>query len=168
MQDCPVREAEGIERLISYAAGTLGAAESSVLERHLAECAKCRKLAGEQKNVWEALEGWTPAPISSDFDRRLYQRIAMEGGRPWWRFLWPPRFSFGFRHAAPVALACVALAAAFLIPGPIAQQPVPHSLAAPQQKVDLEQVERTLDDLEMLKQFATPPATERNGTQSQS
>lgn len=150
----------------AYAAGTLPAGEAAALESHIAVCEACGARAAAQKDVWAALDLWEPVAISEDFDTRLYERIAAEGGRKWWHFLLRPEISFSFRTAGPVALACFALVAAFFYRNtPPAAGPFhPPTVSIPQ-NVDADQVERTLDDLEMLKQLSLPAAGE-SGSQS--
>lgn len=155
--NCARQKDGGTGDLLGYAAGTLSAAEAAELERHMTECAACRELAEAQKRVWAALEEWTPEPVPADFDKKLYERIAAEGQRRWWHFVLRPEFSFSLRSAAPVAVACVALVAALVMRTPEArvQAPVPHAAAvtAAPAKIDADQVERSLDDIEMLKQL---------------
>ena len=150
----------------SYAAGSLSSPEVAALESHLGACEACSARAAAQKDVWAALDLWEPEAISEDFDRRLYERIAAEGGRKWWHLLLRPEVSFSFRTAGPVAVACLALVAAFFYRshGPVAG-PSQAPAVSVQQKLDADQVERTLDDLEMLKQMSLPVAG-KSGSQS--
>lgn len=145
----------------SYTAGTLSAEEAAALESHIEACEACGARAVAQKDVWAALDLWEPEAISEDFDKRLYERIAAEGGRKWWHFLLRPEVSFSFRTAGPVAFACLALVAAFFYrsAGPVLDAPRRPATSV-QQKVDADQVERNLDDLEMLKQMSLPVAGE--------
>ena len=39
-------------------------------------CPACREFAAAQRVMWSALDTWEAAPVSQDFDRRLYQRIS--------------------------------------------------------------------------------------------
>ncbi len=159
---CPAKHRLGADTYVSYAAGLLGETERAAFERHMADCPECARLASEQRRVWAALDGWTAAPVPEDFDAKLYARIAEEGKHRWWHALRRPGFSFRLSTAAPVAVACAALAVALLLRAP---QPLPsaHSAPAPatatvRPKLDADQVERTLDDLDMLQQLVSPPA----------
>ena len=153
--ECPIKHGDGAELIIAYGAGTLAPETGSELERHLLVCEKCRQIAQAQKEVWSSLDTWTPAPVSPTFDERLYQRIAVEEQSKWWRRLFGANWSW--RPAMPVAAACAALIAVFLLKGPAAeQQPSPQSSQRPQ----IEQVERALDDMEMLKQLSVTSAAE--------
>ena len=51
----------------------------AILERHIAICPACREFAAGQRAVWQALDTWEAAPVSPDFDRRLYRRIEARG-----------------------------------------------------------------------------------------
>ena len=119
--------------------------------RHMSGCALCLELAEQQRSLWQALDQLQPLPISADFDRRLYARIAQDQPRGFFSWNW------SWRPAMPVAAACTALIAAFLIRGPILDQQ--RTPAVQHGNVDIEQVERALDDIDMLKQLgvgATP------------
>ncbi len=155
--DCPAHDSGKSGIFVSYAAGTLSGVELEALERHLEVCAECRREAAAQREVWAALDVWTPAPVPPDFDSRLYERIAAEGSRRWWHFALRPEFSFRFRAAAPVAAACLTLLVALLLRAPQAPRPAALPPAAAVStapvKIDADQVERSLDDIEMLKQM---------------
>ena len=148
---------DGAELMVAYGARTLDPEKQSELEQHLASCAKCRELAAAQRAVWSALDAWPPVAVSPDFDEKLYRRIAVEEQGKWWRRLSPSNWSW--RPAVPVAVACAALIAAFLL-----KSPVVH-LATPEQnepKLQIEQVEHALDDMDMLRQLSvegTPDKT---------
>ncbi len=158
---CPQENESDAEVLIGYAAGTLRPQMQREFERHLSVCPKCRALEAAQKTVWDALDDWTPAPVSAAFDSRLYARVAREASLPWWRRAFQPRASFAFRSVMPVAAACAALTFAFLLKEPAATHSVP---GAGRQKVSIEQVERALDDMDMLKQMSFAASSERPDT----
>ena len=152
--ECPIEKRDGAELMIAYGAGRLAPETEFALERHMEACAKCREIARAQKEVWSSLDSWTPAPVSPNFDERLYQRIATEEENKWWRRLFHANWSW--RPAMPVAAACAALIAAFLLKGPANNEPLPPQ--TPQTQI--EQVERALDDMEMLKQLSVTTVPE--------
>ena len=157
--ECPIENRDGAELMIAYGAGTLAPETEFALEQHLELCAKCRETARAQKEVWSSLDSWPPAPVSPNFDERLYERIAAEEQSKWWRRLFHANWSW--RPAMPVAAACAALIAAFLLKGPANEQGVPaQTLPRPQ----IEQVERALDDMEMLKQLGVTTAPESSSS----
>lgn len=140
-----------MDALISYGSGALSASRRETLERHLNDCEICRRAVDARKTVWDALDAYRAFEPSGDFDRRLYARIAEEARQPWWRIPLSRYFTpFGFRAAAPVAAACIAICAAFIFRVP---EPAPARPVAVEHRINVDQVERTLDDLDMLKQL---------------
>jgi anti-sigma factor RsiW len=143
---CLQNDPQGAEILMDYCAGTLDAALSAQLEAHFRDCAACNQAAEAQRKVWQALDEWKPEEVSSDFDERLYARIAAEGGERWWR----P----SLRKPLVPAIAVAAMLILALLPrSPHARVPPPSP--APQvvvsgQRIDLRQVEQALDDMDML------------------
>jgi len=152
--ECPRQKAELI---LSYAAGTLEPSAQIEFERHLASCESCRQLLMRQQTVWEALDVWHGAPVSSGFSDKLYERIAEHERASWWRRTVEYRWSRLLRPVMPVAAASAAILIAFLVKAPL-QSPNFGGPAEP--AVSMEQVERALDDMDMLKPLSTsmPPA----------
>ena len=86
--------------LLDYAAGKLAQETAANMEQHMETCPACAEFVRGQRAVWQALEGWEAAPVSMDFDRRLYARIERQAS--WWdRIVADPVF----RHAVPMAAA---------------------------------------------------------------
>lgn len=159
IMECPIQSNGRMDDLVAYGARNLPVADEARLERHLADCAECRAVAEAQRSVWSALDAWEPRAISPDFDAKLYARIADDEKRPWWNRLFADGWSW--KPAMPVAAACAALIAAVLIRGPVVDFSRDASKPAMSQQnaVDLEQVERALDDIDMLSQLGVvPPA----------
>jgi hypothetical protein len=144
---CPIEDDEGDELILAYGANTLTPQQHIDLERHLGICASCRERAEAQRVVWTALDSWPPTVVSPDFDDRLFRRIANEQPSAWWRQLSPANW----RSTLPVAVACAALIAAFLMKNPALRPEIP---AHQQPQLQIEQVEHALDDMEMLKQLS--------------
>jgi hypothetical protein len=155
MERCPYESGNGAELVLAYGARTLAPDEAAAFEWHMLACATCRELAAAQQNVWSALDAWTPEPISPNFDEKLYQRILQEEQCPWWRRLL--RADWSLRPAMPVAAACGVLIAAFLLRSP---QSTLAPTSGSQPKVRIEQVERALDDIDMLKQLAVESSSQ--------
>ncbi len=165
--ECPNKKGNDIELIVAYAAGTLDSANETEFERHLESCASCRELAAAQRAVWSALDAFPPLPVSSNFDARLYQRIAEEQQSDWWRRGWWQRFSqadWSWRPAMPVAAACAVLVVAFLVKNS-GLSSTPQQQSQPQ--LQIEQVERALDDMDMLKQAGVEFAIEKNTPREQ-
>jgi hypothetical protein len=149
--ECSSRQAA--ERIVAYHAGTLDPHAAAALEWHLKACPVCRPLSAAQQAVWSALDIWQPLPISPDFDQKLFQRIDAEERLRWWQRLSLPRLSW--RPSVSLAGASAALLVAFLLRTPAS---VPTSPAPAQAKFQIEQVERALDDMDMLEQIGVETA----------
>jgi anti-sigma factor RsiW len=149
---CPIEGDEGEELILAYGARTLAPEQQIELERHLETCGSCREKAEAQRAVWSALDAWTPTVVSPNFDERLFRRIASEEQSAWWQRLIAVNWSW--RPAVPVAVACAALIAAFLLKSPALRTEA-------QPKLQIEQVEHALDDMDMLKQLGVESATDK-------
>jgi anti-sigma factor RsiW len=155
--NCPTKRNEDAEILLDYCARRLSPLQTAEFEVHLKQCADCSRLVDAQKEVWGALEAWTPSPVSTNFDARLYARIAREQAAPAWQ-LWlrrvlQPALPYPFwKSAVPLIAACALLAVGLTVRMPEATHAVQPQLRA--DKVDIEQVEQALEDFDIL----TPPA----------
>lgn len=149
---CPLQNGENAEVLLDYCARKLSPAATLELERHMQSCGDCRSFAGGQQHVWSALDSWEAQPVSPAFDRKLYSRIEEFESRNWLRrwmgdgFAWRPALSFG--------AACAALTVMFVVQAPVKQSVAPQYHETTKVEVEPEQVERALEDLEMLKQLS--------------
>jgi len=150
---CPMENREGEELLLNYVSRALEAQEAAAFDQHMLTCAACREFAHGQKAVWEALDLFEPAPISADFDRRLYQRIDKLS---WWdRFVDALRSPMVAHRGLPIAAAAAVLVVAGVI---WERPPAPHAapqspLSAEVQTLQPDQVQHALDDMEMLREF---------------
>ena len=150
---CPIESQENADLLLSYSARRLNPEATAILEAHMEICPTCREFRDGQRALWEALDQWEARPVSPDFDRRLYRRIEEQEQVGWWARIFRPLPSTFLRPALPLAAtACLVLVAGFLTiqPDRIA---APAPAAADSQVREVEQVERALDDIEMLRQF---------------
>lgn len=155
--DCPLKagRADVAETgiFVAYSAGTLAPQQTLAFAEHLESCRECRRMASAQQQVWAALDAWTPAAVDSNFDAQLFARIAADQEMPWWRRVLQAT-NWSWKPAMPVAAACGALLVAFLIKSPLQErQPLSSVQRSNQPRVDIEQVERALDDIDMLKQI---------------
>jgi anti-sigma factor RsiW len=165
---CPI-ETESAELLLAYCARKLDPQTQVTLDRHLAVCPACREFQQNQDAVWQALDAWEAAPVSQDFDRRLYRRIEEETARAsWWSRLMRP---FRPMFEAPLMSRSVPLAAAaclLVLAGVILERPnnvaVNEEIAA--EAIQPDQVERTLDDMEMLQQFRLTQVSDSGNSNS--
>jgi hypothetical protein len=139
---------------MDHCAGKLEAEVAAAVERHIEQCAACREFCQAQARVWSALDAWDAEPISQSFDARLLERIEEGHRASLWRWIWRP--------ALPLAAVAIVIVAVFLMRVPNGpNKPVAGKNA---EVVDVDQVERTLDDLDMLKQLYTVPQAEAAGT----
>jgi hypothetical protein len=159
---CPQESGNVADLVVGYAARTLDPVRQVAFEQHLELCPICHEMVAAQRAVWSALDELTPLPVSADFDASLYQRIAEEQpSASWWRLLRPERL---WRPAVPVAAACAVLMVAFLLKAPA---PSATSEEQPQPRLQIEQVERALDDMDMLKQAGVELAPEKSAPREQ-
>jgi anti-sigma factor RsiW len=142
--------------LVEYAAGKLEPESAAAVESHLAECSRCHALASAQASLWKTLDAWETPPVSADFDRRLYRRIGEDLRLSWWERISRPFRPMPLRQAVPLtATACLLLMAGLLLEHPSRiKQAESHK-----EKVRVEQVERTLDDMDLLHQFGITAAS---------
>ena len=163
---CPSQSKETSEVLLDYCSRKLNPEATLLLERHMLDCAQCRDFVTAQQTVWNALDCWEEVPVSPDFNRKLYAKIDEHERSSWWQRTWnrlwesQPGAVFGWRPVMPIATACVTLAAALMLYAPSPKpQPEHGTRSTPQvtnQSVDLDQVETTLEDMEMLRQLSAP------------
>jgi len=149
---CPIETQAHAEWLLPYCSRSLDAERRALLEEHMRDCPSCREFAGCQEVVWKAMDTWEAAPVSLDFDRRLYQRIQQEVS--WWDLLMRPFRPLLFRQGLPIA----ATAGLVLMAGLLFQRPanVPRSAAPESAQVEAmppEQVEHAVDEMEMIREF---------------
>jgi anti-sigma factor RsiW len=149
VQSCPLQQPESAGLLIDFVAGRLPLDRASVLSAHAAGCETCQEFIAAQGEVWAALEEWQPEPVSASFDRRLNARIEAEGRVSQWQRWFAPAVLW--KPAAAMSLAVGVWVAVGTVRSPETLPVVP----AVEQKAlveapDLDQVEQTLEDLDLL------------------
>lgn len=155
-QLCPLLEGgDHAERLLDYANRKLNLDSAMAIEQHAAACPACSAFVESQRSVWNALDEWDAAEISSDFDRRLWARIEREEKAPWYVRLWNRATNFGdanWRPVVPVAAALVLAVGLWIRP---------FGLVTPvtEARIDAEQLETALEEVDMLQQFASTDAS---------
>jgi len=159
---CPIETQEHAELLLAYGSGSLDAERRAMLEEHMRGCPSCREFAGGQRAVWEALDTWEAAPVSLDFDRRLYQRIQQEVS--WWDLLMRPFRPLLLRQGLPIAAtAGLVLTAGLMFQHPANVSPSTAPESAQVEAMPPEQVEHAVDEMEMIREFnrlVRPDSTE--------
>jgi anti-sigma factor RsiW len=141
------------ELLLEYAAGGLDVAGRKAVARHIEECGPCREFVLGQRAVVAALDGWEAPPVSADFDRRLYARIACQSS-------WRDRFARFFgptvvRRGLPVAAAAgLVLVAVLIVNRPASVPTAPPAAAQRVEPLRPDQMETAVQDMEMLREFS--------------
>lgn len=160
---CPIQLRDEPGLFLDYLDRKLEPELMRKLDVHAEVCPLCREAVSAQKVVWDALDAWTPEPVSMDFGQRLMLRIdGAEARRSVWeriyRFFATPLPGLALRPVMPVAAACVLLVVVGLyqIPGMREVEPVAEM------QVDIEQVETTLADIDMLKQLSSSAPAEES------
>lgn len=150
---CEMQKADS-EILVDYCAGRLPAEEAAEVERHTSGCATCNSFVRAQMMLWEDLDGWPAPPVSEQFDSKLYARIGELEAGGWRRWL---ANILGWRRAYALATVCAAILVAFVVYSPTDRAKVaePTQETTRAESIEPEQVERTLEDLEMLDQLSS-------------
>lgn len=143
---CPLRSEEQASLLLDYCARKLDTDRQRMLERHMQICPECAQFRDGQMAVWSALDNWESSPVARHFDEDLAGRIAMAESDPLWMRAGAWFADVSWAPAVP-ALAAAALWVFLLRP-----VPPPPSATAPE-GLEAEQVERVLEDLDMLRQL---------------
>ena len=150
---CPIEARENAEFLLAYCTRKLDVERTATLERHMEICPACREFASGQRAVWEALDAWEAAPVTLDFDRRLYRRIDREVS--WWQLLMRPVRPALVRQGLPIAAAaCVLVMAGVLLERPASAPPVAQPQSAQVEAIQPDQVDHALDAMHMLGEFS--------------
>jgi anti-sigma factor RsiW len=158
--DCPIRTQENTEWLLDYSAGRLDREHAALVARHVETCQECARFVEGQQRVWNALSQWEVDPVSAGFDRRLYRAIDAEPVS-WKERLFRPLQPL-WRPIIPLAAACLLIVVGVVLHVPQATiRP-----AASVEKIEAEQVERTLDDMQMLRELEMTPRQEENTSKS--
>ena len=99
---------------------------------------------------------WEPAPVSLDFNRRLWQRIDAAASAPWYKGLAEALRFANWKPVIPLTAAALVMAAGFLL-----DHPRNGNQAQGVSVTEADQVEQTLDDIQLLRQFdgITPSAS---------
>ncbi|HLX45373.1 MAG TPA: zf-HC2 domain-containing protein [Bryobacteraceae bacterium] len=146
---CLKNTKEGAALLLDFCAGKMERAQAAEIEQHLANCGACRELVEKQRSVWDALDQWTPPAVSPEFNARVYARVAQEssGWRKWLPGVFQPAVPYSIWKSAALVAACAVLVIGFTVRAPQTREAAP---VVDSEKVDIEQVANTLEELDML------------------
>ena len=120
---------------------------------HLADCPSCAEAFARQSELWKILDAWDMPPVSSGSNRSLYAKIDAAAAAPWyerWASAIKPVFA---QPSFAIGMAAVVIVGGFFFDH---SAPSVKPVANPAVQVsttEAEQVEKTLEDLEMLHQF---------------
>lgn len=155
--------------LLAYGAGRLDADAAIRLDRHVSGCGECQEFLAGQRLAWDALEAYGRATprVTANFDEQLYARIAQEQTGSWWQRTWRRWFESGepvnWKPAGALAFACLAVAVGLSLrtglpvrTGGFESKPKPAPVVLAFDKQEIEQIDRALEDFEMLNKMGTP------------
>ncbi len=165
---CNLKQEERAELLLKHT----GDAAAS----HFELCPACREDSLSQSALWKALDSWNMPDVSSGFNRGLYAKIDASLAQPWYERLAASIRPMFAQPSLALGLAGIVVAAGFVFdhsagPGASAVSARPSyasagAVALPVSNREAEQVERTLDDLEMLRQFDLAAEEKENASKS--
>jgi len=156
---CPMETGQN-EILLAYSSGDANAGDVLFLDGHVPGCAACRAFVEAQRTVWDALDVWEAAPVASDFNRQVFQRI--DGQVSWWQRMLRSFEPLGLRPGITLAASAgVILMAGLLIQRAPAPLPVPQRDTAQMETVQPEQLVLALDEMEALSQLSRPVHAEK-------
>jgi hypothetical protein len=153
--DCPQEEV-----LLDYGAGRLGVARAALLDRHAESCERCARVRAAQISVWNDLDAWKPVPVSESFNRDLWRRIdgdpqlscRQRMAEKTHRVAEAMRRNFWI-SAAPLAVAALLIVTVAVMNHPGRRQgelPATSTTPAVVTVNDADQLERTLDDIQLI------------------
>ena len=149
--DCPLQSENTLDILLDYSAGKLDRVRAAQFEQHQLVCAECSAFLAGQTDVWQTLDVWEPEPVSADFNRRLWQRIDAETSAPWYRKLADALRMGAWKPAIPLTAAVLLVTAGFMLDHQSARPVTPAmETAGGVSVIDADQVEKTLDDIQLL------------------
>lgn len=162
---CPFKSEEHTDHLLAYSAGKLRGEAVAQLELHMRSCEECAAVGKAQADVWKLLDNWDVRPVSADFNRQLYARIDAAAQASWLErfaasmneFL-RPVFA---RPAFALTAASLVIVGGFVLDHPGRPSALRASTAETNKihlnKAEADQVEATLDDIDILRQFDPKP-----------
>jgi len=157
---CPWASRSGEARLLAFVAGRVRGPDGIRLRAHLEDCHRCSEYVAKQKAIWGILDEWEPEFTRPDFTSDVVVRVNNLPPENW--FVQSGRFIMArmFRPACTVATISALLAISLYIRNPFVtstQAPfAPRVVAAAPQgisPVEAEQMDRALDDLQLLHQL---------------
>ncbi len=153
---CLLSSESGKCLLLQHVAGRLQGAQKASVLAHVRGCDVCREHVAEQSRVWDFLDEWEPQPVSLGFNRELYARVERESRIPLWRTLGDILNGWVARPTLPLAAFTLLIIAGVYLErpqAPSAALPVAAEAPAVVTPTDAEQLDKALDDLQLLHQL---------------
>lgn len=147
--NCPAED-----MLLDYAAGRLSGTQAAVFEKHADTCLHCSALRRAQTAVWQSLDEWKPAPVSTGFNRELWRRIDADARASSWTHELAAVLEFRFwTRLAPLAVAVALIVTGFVFDHASRQTHTfqtnsPAAIVVTASEAD--QLDRALDDIQLL------------------
>lgn len=151
---------EVIETILNPGTGPPpGSPEHRELMAYLESSPEFQALYEQQQALWETLDEWQAGEPSADFDRRLFERIEGLGARRTWLSGWWGGAFGNLRPSFALGLVALILAAATVLQQPSSTDTSAETAGVmnPEDAEYLEQIDRELDDIEMLVEFEALP-----------
>ncbi len=155
---CPTRRTDPA-MLLEYALGRLGPQESGMVARHASECDDCAAALLEYSSVSDALDLWEAPPVSMHFNRQLWERVERAASASWYARVAQWFRLHSLKPAIPLTAMALVIAVGFLLDHP--SEMVHPSPTTRVSAAEADQAERTLDDLQLLRQFDAAVAAPR-------
>ena len=150
---CPIYD-ESPDLLMDFAAGKLDWESKRRMDLHVGKCEICSEALTAQTMVWKALDEWEAAPVSMDFDAKLYARIETRHATTWGKLksmLLPATGWLRWQPAVGMAGVAALFFGVFLLRTPSPTDHIAdHSDGVSMESHEIEQAERALDDVEMV------------------
>ena len=157
--ECLSKSEAGCATLVEYAAGRLLGRNAREVASHTNRCTACSAFALEQSKLFDLMDLWEPAPVSMAFNRKLYARIQESSGSSWVSVLERVLNGLVARPAFPIAALSILVIAGLYIDRPQVGAVSTRSVSAPIKTSpavspnDAEQLDKALDDLQLLHQL---------------
>lgn len=154
---CPITTGEeNAELLLDYVSRKLEPELMEAFSRHVRVCPACQEFTAAQTAVWDALDAFEAEPVSEGFDRGLWAKIEERESLPWWRRGWNWMSSMPvWQPAIPVAAMALLAVGLWVQPG---GDSLPGTVTKAEANLDAEQIDRALEDLEMLRELGLTEA----------
>ena len=156
----PMKSQQEAALLLDYCAGRLKDTAAREVELHMAECAACSEFVRGQQALWNAMNEWPAPAVSADFDRHLNHRLRETDSSSWIERLTRALRPAFARPALALAAMCLVMAAGLLLQNSRTGVAPADDSHARVEKIEPEQVEKALDDMQMLRELSSAPSTD--------